>query len=358
MKRITLAIEDTALGNTEKFDSVVTMLRKAFEVPDIQKKSTEREEYRYLSMRQLEAKYKDAMRDRLTRLLNDFMQKAVAKAIGDDVPFTLGGKIHINPSTGKPLTRKEWGTLKASLSKFFGRVFEDTDDQMVKESMALGKILQEMDEGEKEGRALSSIDLVTPGNDQAFQDLYGFTDTDMYSLEWARQRAGEYIVELEDKTRRKIQETIIEAQQNRWGSRRLQSQLYDEFGRLNRDWTRIAETELAYNFNNGWMQAEAGTRRPGEMILVEGSTAANACPYCIANIMGKVFVLLDQPPATGDDQAEADGKSYRAVWAGKNNVGRSRAEWWPCVPAHPHCKCTLMRHVEVEAKYLEMAGLT
>jgi len=33
-----------------------------------------------------------------------------------------------------------------------------------------------------------------------------------------------------------------------------------------------------------------------------------------------------------------------AVWAGKNNVGKSASQWGICAPVHPNCGCTFEEH--------------
>lgn len=39
----------------------------------------------------------------------------------------------------------------------------------------------------------------------------------------------------------------------------------------------------------------------------------------------------------GGDNVKGDPYASKAVWVGKNNVGRSYENWWICTPVHPLC---------------------
>ena len=39
----------------------------------------------------------------------------------------------------------------------------------------------------------------------------------------------------------------------------------------------------------------------------------------------------------GEDRVINDEFAEFASWAGKNNIGRSKANMWYCTPMHPHC---------------------
>lgn len=104
----------------------------------------------------------------------------------------------------------------------------------------------------------------------------------------------------------------------------LEPMLRAAFGRLNRDWRRVAITEAAFNRANGQLAALAlGTR-------VEWSAAADACPKCRA-LHGRSFLVVDPN--------DPDKDPMEHVWVGKNPVGSRPPEAIPSIPLHPHCRC-------------------
>ena len=57
--------------------------------------------------------------------------------------------------------------------------------------------------------------------------------------------------------------------------------LYDQFGGMNRDWRRIAETEIGNALNNGQLLTELDRKKPDEeYVFMKGISAAGACPWC------------------------------------------------------------------------------
>lgn len=116
---------------------------------------------------------------------------------------------------------------------------------------------------------------------------------------------------------------------------------------LNRDFERLAFTEMQFAVNNGRLVRWS---RLGSVKVSFNSMGSNKnpCDFCLEH-RGAVLMLFNSesdmmahPAYTGGDKGDelnpelADGAMY-GVWAGKNNVGRSQSDWWLCAPAHPHC---------------------
>lgn len=257
-----------------------------------------------------------------------------SKAVGDE-PFKLNGFTYLNPSTGMPLTRKEWEAIAKDLDYTFGYLFGDTERSLVLRAMALGKILQGYPVADATqtglGAVLSQVDGVADSlaDDPAYQSM----------MDFAQIHTGELIQDLTSTARKKIVATIIDAQKNRLTARETEDKLFEQFADLNRDWRRIAETETATNFNNGYLIAEGQTKTdPGEFVFMRGVSGADACSFCRENVNGKVVVLLDTAPSTADDTVVVNGTTYTAIWPGKNNFGRRAANWWVSAGTqHPHC---------------------
>jgi hypothetical protein len=162
-------------------------------------------------------------------------------------------------------------------------------------------------------------------------------------LQYGRARAAENIVSLTDGMRHRIRKTLIDHQEAvTLGDRTedLQGKLLEDFGQWNRDWRRIAVTEVTEMSGQGMIAAlPVGSRvRRVEMY--------NCCSFC-KKIDGMEFTVV---PA---DQRFKD--PWKHFWTWKTNVGRSASprkrvggvliprepeEMWVPVPGatHPHCR--------------------
>lgn len=148
------------------------------------------------------------------------------------------------------------------------------------------------------------------------------TDAEVHAIRYAEQHAAQYVTRDSDALKWRIQRAVTEARRNRESSQELRQRLLDQYGEANRDWRRIALTELTDVMANGYLASlPVGSR-------VYGQGAASACPHCKRLIIGKVYTLSDGPL-----------DPLQNVWVGKTNVGRRVREYVPTIPLHPHCRC-------------------
>lgn len=262
------------------------------------------------------------------------------KSAGDDI-FRLNGRIFISPKTGRPLTVKQWKEVVESLDAGLRAIFKDQPDILVKRALLLGKVLQGMDYEARKNTGLANV-RVPSGTMIADHPAWE------YAQQFGRQRAAALLVGLQDEARKNISTTIIDAIKNKKSTRQLEVDLFDKFADLNRDWRRIAETEIAENLTSGLLLAEEDTREKDETIYMIGISAPGACKECERLIQGKVVVLLKEP---NSGKIKVKGEEYDTIWPGKSNVGRKAGAYWPCIPLHPHCRCSWTRF------YLEMREL-
>jgi hypothetical protein len=333
---LTIEIQQPQVDSEKKFYRALMVLSKALNVSfSVEHGSAAHEESPYLAVRELEAQARDLVSKRLLDLLKQLSGRLQLSKAKDDSPFTLKGATFINPKTGKLLSRKEWNRIVADLERVFKRIFSEPEELIARKAIALGKILQGLPKTQAQLASWKKLQSRVSKTDLG-------TSTYARALEYAERSAAEYITKLSSTARSSIATTIIEAQKNSWASRKLQQKLFDKFAELNRDWRRIAETEIAYNMNNGLVLAELDDAEDGEDVFMSAVTAANACPWCKKNLNGRVVVM--RPSAVVDGAVQIDGTTYEAVWPGKSNVGRSQDEWWTAIPAHPHCRCTWSRY--------------
>lgn len=176
-------------------------------------------------------------------------------------------------------------------------------------------------------------------------------------MDFAVARAAEFVTEIGDSTRHRLRKLIIDHEQDRILGRpdatlwNLQSRMQDEFAVLNRDWRRVAMSEVARDANEGLLAslpAESKVRR------IE---AYDACPFC-KKLDGQVFNLVDP--------SKPDKDGWKDVWLGKTNVGRSASprkrvgdelverteseRYWPAAGIqHPLCRGTWVTEPGVTA---------
>lgn len=168
-------------------------------------------------------------------------------------------------------------------------------------------------------------------------------------LQTARARAATLIQGISGNVRSAINMLLIDREKRRHlgdpsaTPKRLQGELLDRFGPLNRDWRRIAITECG----NSVLEGMIAGLEPGTTVR-RMEVYATACPFC-RKIDGRVLTVVapDAEPKDWDTQ----------VWVGKTNLGRSAsprkrvgneliertpAELWtiPAGLVHPHCRGT------------------
>jgi hypothetical protein len=165
-------------------------------------------------------------------------------------------------------------------------------------------------------------------------------------LDYGYARCADNVQAVTESTRHRLKRVIMaHEEQVQLGARppahALQTQLFDEFATLNRDWRRIAVTEVTENANNGVI----ASLKPGTRVR-RIEQYRGACPFC-RKINGTVLTVVSPDKRDKDWDTE--------VWTGKNNLGRSGAkrkrvddelversdeEQWkvPAGAVHPHCR--------------------
>lgn len=148
------------------------------------------------------------------------------------------------------------------------------------------------------------------------------------AVEHAQHSAADKVTEVDERHRAGIKQVVLRAKKERWSPAKLEQTLYDMYGDQNRDWRRVAITELAMADNDAFLAGCA----EGDQVVGMGSV--DACKHCKEYIIGKQFTVLQHPP---ENPTYEDEMTH--VWAGKTNYGRKVASYVPCAPMHPNCRC-------------------
>lgn len=349
-KTVLLELRNIHIKPGAKYEAGITALSKAL---GYDSERQQKEISPFKAVRDLESLSKQVVEDSLLKLYNQIIKtwfSSMEKAKNDKEAFVLNGRIFINPKSGKPLTNADWKIIKADILKSFNYIYSKEEERIALHALSLGKVLKGLP---LETQINASYNTLKDQVNDAMSKLTGpeWKNT----VTFAKQEAGSKIVELKQQQYTRIHDTIQAAIKNRYSSSQLTEELFDQFGKMNRDWRRIAETEIGDAQNNGQLITELARKKPDEKyVFMEGVSSSEACPWCRGQINGTVVVLMESPPAKGD-RITIDGTTYPVIWPGKTNYGRKRANWWIASGTqHPHCRCTWVKHTPGYDKWSNM----
>lgn len=265
-------------------------------------------------------------------VLSEKQLKEIAKIIEDHV----GVMLHIltGSETPNPALLKKLGIPANSAS-------------LIQNSFVLGKIIQIMNEEDVKKMSYDQL------KERAKE--YSLSKMERNSLRYAQQNAGQYVtalghkmsrnittqilnaskaVNLEVAQRNAIRQTVSEAILKKQTRGKLASELYHNLEDWNRDWKRVAHTELW----NARLQGEVTSILEGDTIhgVAKGGDtnvyrrpSPDACQHC------KRLYL------------EADGVTPKIfklseLIANGDNVGKKTIDWLPTTHVtHPNCTCPI-----------------
>lgn len=237
---------------------------------------------------------------------------------------------------GKPYTAKQLAELERIMKKY-GVNPDNWAESMAVRATLLGKLISE---AERENRELMRLVLDTMPVDVEATKLpfklktqekgevpvLPLQSQELNAIKWAKTNAGENIRVNNQKMIAGVKQLVMQARRERWEPGKLAQALFDKFGQFNRDWRRIALTELAEATNNGYLM----TLKDGDKVI--GQSAADCCKYCEKWVKNRVYTFREQP---GDPETE--------IWVGKSNAGLRSRDWRAAVIMHPHCRCRWQR---------------
>ena len=384
MPEVRIVVTDiTDENRRDKFAAAVESLSKAMKLPlTVKPRAEERaEQFVFRSHEELVGRWNLFMGDALDavyltvcRALDLPVIRTFSKAIGTPDPVQgrpaaeaifYNGKVVFNPETGEPIYRDEFEKIIRSIERFMNRRLDPARKKIVLNAVSLGRILARRLETSPstEIRKLGLGELQYNGkgyewieDDLARQDkLFGPARPEERDrmkahyrglarfVEAAEQSMGENITRMEDDVRHAVSRAILDGVKGRRGKGEVAQDLFDRFGALNRDWQRIAETEVVETANNAMLRETAAMAAPGEKVYFRRVEMRDkfVCKYC-ERIRGVIALWSDHPLL--NDEIE-DPIATVAIWEGKNNVGRKAAEYWvPSGTVHPWCRGSWERY--------------
>lgn len=264
--------------------------------------------------------------------------------------LTHKGRILYNPSTGEPIKQTDWNKFVNNLEKFLNRNIKDVEKKIILESKSLSKILDRMLkyntlEAVKKLRLEGlqyhgkSFDWISE-NIKNMQNVFGesLTRQEQARIEVMTQSAAQKITNITDKMRGNIKQILIDGVKGKRSKGQVSQALFDKMVGDNRDFQRVADTEIQNAFNNSFVQEEVYNTEEGKKTYFKRIEVidGNTCPKCKA-INGKIAVWSDKPL---NDEKSKDKNADYVIWEGKDGF-----EWeCPISVKHPYCRGTWQRY--------------
>jgi hypothetical protein len=239
--------------------------------------------------------------------------------------FGYKGKVLYSPETGQPIQKKEFDALIAAIEKFLNRKTEGAGEKIILDAVAIGKILRRMakyqtskemenltlDTLKYRGKTFDWITDSTKNVRTALGEELSRREQAMYQA--AQDWAAAKVTHLNNVIKDEIKDTILYGIREHRGKAQIAQDLFNKMGGLNRDWKRIADTELVNTSNLAGIMEEVSHTPEGEKVYFKRYELPGCCDKC-AKIDGMIVLWSDTPL---DDDHIKDPHAKIAIWEGK-----------------------------------------
>jgi len=171
---------------------------------------------------------------------------------------------------------KEWSKLEEAIIKYLKIEKKEIQKKISSDSYWLGSLLSRMDKQQRLSIPIKKVKNFDMGKATANFNKFKYKEEDKDRIEIANQFAGIYIQNVNDKTRSKIQEILLDGIRQNSDKDTLSQRLWDFEDDINRDWERVVRTETASNINDGIMTSLLRSSDE-EHIFMKGVSAPTAC---------------------------------------------------------------------------------
>lgn len=164
------------------------------------------------------------------------------------------------------------------------------------------------------------------------------------------QSAAQRVTNVTDKMRGDIQQILIDGVKNHQSKSQVSQALFDKCVGLNRDFQRIADTEIQNATNEAYINEEVHKTPEGKKVYFKRFEIldGNTCKKCAA-LKGKIALWSDIPLGSQDIH---DEYADIAIWEGCGLIDRDGI---PMGVFHPYCRGTWVRYYpDVDKKAKEL----
>ncbi|MDR2072331.1 MAG: hypothetical protein LBP60_02720, partial [Spirochaetaceae bacterium] len=204
--------------------------------------------------------------------------ETMRKALGDSGILKYRGKIIYNPETGEPLKNKDFDNLIEAIQKYLNRNTKDLSKQILLDSVAIGKLLRRMAKYQSSADMtrlkLDGLKYRGKTFDWIRKDIKNLTDAlgaplsgpEMVRYQVAQDYVAHLVTRSNVKIRDDIKDTVLRGIIEKRTKAQVSQDLFNRLGGLNRDWKRIADTEIVNTSNLAGILQEVNDTPKGERV--------------------------------------------------------------------------------------------
>lgn len=268
------------------------------------------------------------------------IQNVVQKA---DDPLVHKGRIIFNPDTGEPIKKSDWEKFVKALERVVNGRFAGTGKRIILDSQALGRILDRMLKYSKVQEVadapLAGIKYAGKTFDWIKDDVSNlkktFADIRERRIDLLEHSAAERVTGATEQMKHDIRQIIVDGVKARKGKQQISQDLFDKLSAANRNFRKIADSEIQNNINNAFLQSETENLPANEKAYFQRVEIIDdkTCPFCKKN--NGVIAVWSNTPLT-NDKVKNDPYATVAIWEGKDwNGGKDSI----CAGIfHPFCR--------------------
>ena len=336
----------------ERIEKALRTMAMSFGVPS---KSAKGELFLYKAQEDLTDKwcafFSKAMRDTYD-FVTDYFGLPEKTVMSKSENLTHKGKVLYNPDTGEPIKKSDWEKFVKSLEKFLNRNIQDCEKRIILESKSLSRILDRMlkyntFEAVKTMRLEGlqyhgkSFDWISD-NVKNMKNVFGdpLNRDEQARIEILQQSAAVKVTNITNKVKGDIQQILIDGIKAHKSKSQVSQDLFDKMVGDNRDYQRLADSEIQNAFNGATVREEVQNTPEGEKTYFERIEAidGNTCPFC-KQMNGKIAVWSEKPQR---DEKAHDGMADYVIWEGKEWTGNGHIVAMGIF--HPYCRGTWARY--------------
>jgi hypothetical protein len=180
--------------------------------------------------------------------------------------------------------------------------------------------------GTMEAGAASAIAEALPGTVAGAQAMFAYSDAEAAILSFGKESCCDAIVSLTEDMRHRLRRVVLDHQRRKLAGeevddKTLESQLFDKFDSLNRDWRRIAVTEAGEMANQGVIAHMDPGTHVRRLEMYHG-----ACAFC-RSLDGRVFRVTTASMIPRRTASTTSGRARR-TWAARARPTSASATIW------------------------------
>ena len=254
------------------------------------------------------------------------IQNVVQKA---DDPLIHKGRIIFNPDSGEPIKKSDWEKFVKALERVVNGRFAGTGKRIILDSQALGRILDRMLKYSKVQEVadapLAGIKYAGKTFDWIKDDVSNlkktFADIRERRIDLLEHSAAERVTGATEQMKHDIRQIIVDGVKARKGKQQISQDLFDKLSAANRNFRKIADSEIQNNINNAFLQSETENLPANERAYFQRVEIIDdkTCPFCKKN-NGVIAVWSNTPLA--NDKVKNDPYATVAIWEGKDWNGK------------------------------------